>query len=658
VTLATVKAALWCRPRSRVEWGFAIGLAAMALAGMAWLFTHSGGDDREALRQWFAVLRGDTSLKLRTPQYIHGGLMLAACTWTATAIALWLTRGWWCFSPASSKIKQSPVERPFWVALTLILLLAAAIRAPRLGLSLYNDEIDVFRTAIGGSFEPKVLDDPLNPGPAPFRMLSWSETVWGNRIGNNHALQSILARVCFDTWRSVTGAEAGVIREWPLRLPPLFGGLISIVAMALVARRWPINRAEGNRLGLITAFLLALHPWHVRYSTEARGYGLAFGFAALAFLFLILAAEHRQWRYWLAFGASQALCLWSCLGSLHLILGLNLVAAAAFLWPRRGADGTRSNPVRSATTQGWIVANVLSGAVFVLMAAPILPPIEMALKLNATFQQGVVNHWWPDVLGFLLLGMPWLDGDPANVMNPAILKYAVDPFVWIALAIIVTATASGLARFWRSGTLAGRLLVIAPLIGLVFPWVDSSLTHKILLKWYVNYMTLFVALWMAAGLHGGLLWLAKRTTPARLRLATYGILGLCALGWARPLVIYRQQSKQSLRGAIELARGGVFPFTEAQREPLVTGWWTHANYYDPYFKISATPEKLAAMVQRARQEERPLYFILGMRAAAIREDARIIERLENSGEFEVAKVLPGLEEEQFRTYVYRLRAIP
>lgn len=652
VSRPTLSAILWSPPRTPVERGFAVFLAGLFLAGLAWLLTHGNADGWDDLSDWLAVLRGDTTLKLRTRDYVAGGLMLTAVAWIIVPCGLWLTRHWWGrLTPITTA--ETPLDRRFLLSLALILVLAATIRAPRLGLSLYNDEVDVFRTAIAGSYDGKVLTDLSHDEPAPFRSVTWTDTVWGNRIGNNHALHSLLARAGYDAWLATSGAPAGTVREWPLRLPPFLGGLASIALVALLA--WRLT--GGNvRAGLIAALLLALHPWHIRYSTEARGYGLVFGFATLACWCLVQALDRRQWRWWLGFGAAQTLSLWSCLASLHLILGLNLAVAVWQIWPRREAAGFRWNPVSSPIIPGWIVANALSAALFLLCAAPLLPPIEMALKLNATFQKGVSPHWWHDVGGYLLLGMPWHDGDPENRLNPAIEKYLASPLIWLALAVAVAALLTGAIRLWRHGGPAGRLLVAAPVFAVVAPWIESSLSGMILLKWYVNYTTLFIALWMAAGMTTWLDWLAPRVSPLRLRVVGYALIALYAAGLMRPLSIYRHQPKQALRESIALARGGtVPPDPAADLHPIVAGWWTHANYYDPRFRIAHDAVTLDTLVQRARREGRPLFFILGMHEAARREDPRVIDRLERSGDFETVKVLPGLEERQFRTYVYRLR---
>jgi uncharacterized membrane protein len=38
-----------------------------------------------------------------------------------------------------------------------------------------------------------------------------------------------------------------------------------------------------------------VHPWHIRYATEARGYSLAMFLAALVLWFLIAALQEDRW---------------------------------------------------------------------------------------------------------------------------------------------------------------------------------------------------------------------------------------------------------------------------------------------------------------------------------------------------------------------------
>lgn len=634
----------------------------MALCGLGWILAHLESGP-EALKQWLAVLGGETELKLKTPTYAAGGNMLAACAWFGAAVALWLSR-FWLWNTAKRNSAQDNarplMDRGFFLGVGLIILLALFIRWPRMNLSLYNDEVDVFRTSIEGDWRGKDFFDLESDELPEFRPVSWQETVWGNRIGNNHSLHSILARAGYDTWHRISGQPEGAIAEWPLRLPPLILGLISIGAIAVLARLLTGN----GRAGWIVAFLLAIHPWHLRYSTEARGYGMVFGFSTLAILFLALAVQRGGWRWWLGFGAAQMATLWSCFGSLHLILALNLVAGAAFLWPRRDpVSGRRLNPLRSETLPCWVVANVLSACLFLLAAAPLLPPIRLAIETNPTFSQGPVSNWWRNTLTYFLVGMPWTDGDPESAANPAMRKYFGNIFIVAGFALSIALTLTGMLRLlWRGG-FAGRLAVLVPALGVFLLWFTSETGGSTALIWYGNFATPFFALWMGIGLYS---WVHGRSQSetAELRsrdritwqrLAIYGLLALYATAVARPLIAYRSHSKQALREAIELARGSVYPFSDEEKRALVAGWWTHANFYDPNLRVVHTADGLEQFLNRARTENRPLFFILGAQDVARAEDPKVIARLEDPAEFEKVAILPGLEEKQFRTWIYRLR---
>lgn len=625
---------------------FFIALWLMTVCGLVWVFTHFSETNFAALRGWFSAMAGHADLKLKTRDYIRGGLMLTSLVWILAGTSLLLTRRWWCRDAAERRADAPIWDRFFLIGVGCLVLLALLIRMPRMDLGLYNDEIDVFRTSIAGMFDREAAADWSKSDAVPFRPVPWAETLWGNRIGNNHSLHSLLARAGYDAWHAASGAVPGQIREWPLRLPALIGGLISLVATAALARL-----ATGTaRAGLFVAFVLAVHPWHVRYSTEARGYGLVFGFAALAVVFLAMAMQRCRWRWWLAFGASQACCLWACFGSLYFVAALNGVAVALMLWGRK-----RSDPVTSEMIPCWIVATTLSAAVYLLVAAPILPPLRLALIQNAVFRAGVPPNWWADVLSYLFLGMPWFDHDPGNTINPATVKSLANPLLWAGGIASLIAAAAGIGRLWTRCSVAGKLAVAPVLIGVPAQWAVSALTGEILLTWYVNYAAVFVALWIGVGFDGWVRALASAGAVWQ-RSMTYAFLGLYAAAVATPLIRYRSHSKQGIRDAVEYIRGGeVHPFSEESLRPLVVGWWTHANYYDPHLRVVHTPEALQSVIDLARKESRPLFFVLGMRDRAAAEDPLMTGRLEDSGEFALERIFPGLEETQFRTHVFRLK---
>ena len=100
-----------------------------------------------------------------------------------------------------------------------------------MSLSLYNDEVAGFSSFIEGKFDPKASVDVRSDEIPAFKPATWQDTAWRNHTVNNHALYSLLARAVYDSQNAIEGE----VREFPLRLPSLLGGLISIAAIALLA---------------------------------------------------------------------------------------------------------------------------------------------------------------------------------------------------------------------------------------------------------------------------------------------------------------------------------------------------------------------------------------------------------------------------------------
>ena len=611
------------------------------------------------------VLREAEGKGMRVDHFVKWGLWRAALIDGVLAAGLLVTMRWWCGRrekddrvPASEDDLSRSQRKQWWLAVGLLVLLALGIRWARMDLSLYNDEVAGFSRYIAGSFKGGALELE-NEEPAKFVAATWLDTVWGNREANNHGFFSVLARLSYDSWQAVTDGVPGQVREISLRLPALLGGLLGVFAVARLGRS--LGFAGG---GLFAALLVAVHPWHLRYSTEARGYGLLLGFAVLAAWCLVEALrddEQPRWRWWLAYALCQAGYLWANLGGVYLAAGMNgLVLAGLALGALRksGIGGV----FRSGGVRGLLVANVISAMVLVPLILPCVPQITDAMERNDVFRKGLPFGVGRDVLSNLLIGMPWFDGDPDNPLNPAVVKDGGSPATWIGLVVSALAFLVGLAAMMRKSGRAA-LVVLGALLGLGLAFLNSALTEATLLPWYVIFVLPFVVLCCGCGIACLAGWMGQRFGEGagnhrRLRYIGYAMVGLILWAGFPALKAYRLIGKQALRDSIVDVRGGVYPFSAEQKEPILVGWWSEAGIYDPRLRLVWQVEQLEWVIDKARSEKRSLYFILGKREAALAENAAVVEMVEDPELFEAVKIYPGLEQISYRENLYRLRERP
>jgi len=260
-----------------------------------------------------------------------------ALWWAALANAglcalLWALAPWWTGPPEPGAAPpRAPAGRLWWAAVLLAVLLGGVLRFPLAVGSLYWDEAWTVKRAVVGSWE---LDDS-EPPRLEFAAVPWRKTFWTFKKPTNHVGFSVAGRVTTDLWRQLGGHERGEFSEWALRLPSLLASLASILGVALLAREWGFARA-----GVAAAFLLALHPWHVRFGPAARGYGLVLAFALAGGLALGRAYAHDRARAWAAFSAALFGLFWSHAFSFYLALSLGAAALTGLLLEgRRRAAG-------------------------------------------------------------------------------------------------------------------------------------------------------------------------------------------------------------------------------------------------------------------------------------------------------------------------------
>jgi hypothetical protein len=268
------------------------------------------------------VAKGKT---LRALHYGLWGVWWGCAIDAVLCTILALTSRWWAALPPSTHAKRvdAPrMSRAGWMVLVGIVVLAGAVRWERAGLSFYNDEAQSFRRYIGGQH---VLQ---KDGTVYWHEAPWWETAWLNKVANNSMPFTLLGRVSFDTWAHMSGKPTEQVSERAVRLPVFLAATAGLIVLFFLMRRLlPDSSACWWVL-----VLAALHPWHMRYSSEARGHGFLLLGIPLCFWFLQRALEDDRWRWWIGMGLAQFFCIWSFQGVIPFVAVCNGLLLVGMLW--------------------------------------------------------------------------------------------------------------------------------------------------------------------------------------------------------------------------------------------------------------------------------------------------------------------------------------
>jgi uncharacterized membrane protein len=81
-----------------------------------------------------------------------------------------------------------------------------------------------------------------------------------------------------------------------------------------------LRRHVSPLAGVLAAWLLGLNPWHIRFTSEARGYSLMLCIIAIVLYFWLKAIRENEWRRWLLYSASQFALVYCYPGSAYLLV--------------------------------------------------------------------------------------------------------------------------------------------------------------------------------------------------------------------------------------------------------------------------------------------------------------------------------------------------
>ncbi|MBW2234048.1 MAG: hypothetical protein JRG85_01440 [Deltaproteobacteria bacterium] len=548
--------------------------------------------------------------------------------WTAAGIApvlaaLLASMPRWLVRDEAARVKRfarpGPAGRAF-LAITAAAMLAGAILAlPRMSQSLFEDERYNVRWSIDGFYHRD------RAGELRFHEPSWIDTFWYYEWPNNHVPHTILARMSVKTWRAVARPAHRLVSEPALRVPAFLAGLVSIGGIALLG--WRLGHPGA---GAAAAWLLAVHPWHVRYASEARGYSLALALVPLTLVALFRALHRGTWGRWALFGVAQFLLLWTYPATLWFAVVFNAAAAVQILSRHRGTPALRGQITR------WLMANLAGALLWIRLMAPNLA--QFAEYLKTPDQEQIDMRWLQDVLSFLFAGAPW--GRPTLNENYFELSdlAATDPtLVWAVAAALMLLLLLGLARLLTSrgpAAISAGALLLAPLLMVAAGTRGEAHVHP-------QYLTLALpglALFVGVGLETLTRPLGRRGAAATLAIA---IVAYAAFTGTQRHEL-RTRSIQPFRESVELTRPTLDPRAPENVAITTVAFSFPATYYDPRVHQIRSVEQLEAFMREADAEERALFVNLGRPNLAARRSRELMALVRNPELFEDVAFLPGI----------------
>lgn len=218
--------------------------------------------------------------------------------------------------------------------------------------------------------------------------------------------------------------------EFALRFLSVVAGVLLVASMAAIGRMiW------DARLGLLAAALVALNPYQIFYAQDARSYPLVTLLGVLSTISLWQALRTGAWRYWVAYGLTTLLGIYTHYYAFFIVVFQGLFVT--WDWRRR-----RSFP--------WQYATI--GLVVVVL---FLPWISYSWGLLTGYRgmaetTGVVGSIWRPLMAFT--GGQLLSSQ----------------FAWINAVAFLPLLVLGTVGLWQERRLAALLTVLyltVPLIG-------------------------------------------------------------------------------------------------------------------------------------------------------------------------------------------------
>ena len=391
----------------------------------------------------------DAAMGVRYAAWVNAGLI----------VLLAATSAWWA-RPARASSVITPQSSPltpkwYWALLAVAVFTSLAVRFPLASKSLWWDESWVVMQVSHGKWRP----DSKKPGQYRFQEHDWKRCAFYYQKPTNHAPMALAQKASFTLSQKILKEPAGEFRNLAARAPALLASAAAVLLLALLLRSWGWPIA-----GISAAFLLALHPWYIRYGVDARAYALVVplcigGMFAVS---RIWQTRGMKWGPWVAWGLVEFLWLWAYPNAVLDVAMLNILLAGVFL---RDVEVRMIGLLRLAAT------NLFAAMAFIQMFLPnLMQALHWAGSENVA--QPLTGHLIKSTLSHLFLGVElgWVKAVETEGLVASTPGIAGTSFWGGMLVLSIALIALLWNRFRSAEKVPGRYWLV-----LVMPVVSSML---------------------------------------------------------------------------------------------------------------------------------------------------------------------------------------
>jgi hypothetical protein len=542
---------------------------------------------------------------------------------------------WWApkhpFGPRmEGSTFNSQTPRWFWPLVIAAMATTFCYSLPRMNHGFWDDEELNVRTTLYGKFKPD-----KKTGESEFKRFAWLETVYGYSAGpNTHTLFSIFSRACEEAWNSLAKPRGFPLVEWPFRVPALIFGVLAVGAIACLLKEFGLPAA-----GVVAAFLLGIHPWAIRYASEARGYSLVIFLVPVLFVFWRRAMISGGWKWWSAFGAVEFALIYCYPGAVFILALLNLITLALF--------GARRLHGGLGSTQAgrWFCVTMLAAILAIQLMLPLYPQAKQYFDFVSS--QGFVSGWpWArNTLSFMIGGAPWTkSGEPWAGYPEWLALYLEGPVLFaasalVAIGMIAVGSVYLLRRGWASATFV-VVMALCPLVTFAFAYSKKFLLYEN----YVIYSLPGIVACAASGIT--IAASCARRLPGG-RIIAPAIASVVLLGYFLYTTPFRQWivqfPLQQIRESVIYCRATLDPASAGRHSVRTASFCIPPYLYDAHMERFDSAGAFIAALRRADKERVPLFLNVGMPWAARQYSPQMWALFTNRELFEEPVRLRGFE---------------